>query len=135
MNLWSHRFSPTIWTKYCKDFWPVLLYHKTEQKSFWFIFLKKRWLLKFILKFTALANKCGQNTCTFFIDLYNLCFFFSLDLPGLKTLFQFFLAVSIIKRGENNNSKREYRISSYSFRGNYSFLTFALCTVTFHHST
>ena len=28
-----------------------------------------------------------------------------------------------------------YRISSYSFRGNYSFLTFALCTVTFDHST
>ena len=29
----------------------------------------------------------------------------------------------------------KYRISSYSFRGNYSFLNFALCTVTFDHST
>ena len=28
-----------------------------------------------------------------------------------------------------------YRISSYSFRGNYSFLTLALCIVTFDHST
>ena len=28
-----------------------------------------------------------------------------------------------------------YRISSYSFRGNYSFLTLALCTVTFDLST
>ena len=28
-----------------------------------------------------------------------------------------------------------YRISAYSFRGNYSFLTLALCTVTFDHST
>ena len=28
-----------------------------------------------------------------------------------------------------------YRISSYSFRGNYSFLTLALCTVTFDHIT
>ena len=29
----------------------------------------------------------------------------------------------------------QYRISSYSFRGKYSFLTLALCTVTFDHST
>ena len=28
-----------------------------------------------------------------------------------------------------------YRISSYSFLGNYSFLNFVLCTVTFAHST
>ena len=28
-----------------------------------------------------------------------------------------------------------YRISSYSFRGNYSFLNLTLCTVTFDHST
>ena len=28
-----------------------------------------------------------------------------------------------------------YRISSYSFRGNYSFLNLTLCTVTFNHST
>ena len=28
-----------------------------------------------------------------------------------------------------------YRISSYSFRGNYSFLNLTLCTVTFVHST
>ena len=31
--------------------------------------------------------------------------------------------------------KFKYRISSYSFRGNYSFLTLALCTVTFGDST
>ena len=28
-----------------------------------------------------------------------------------------------------------YRISANSFRGNYSFLSLALCTVTFDHST
>ena len=28
-----------------------------------------------------------------------------------------------------------YRISSYSFRGNYSFLNLTLCTVTFDYST
>ena len=31
--------------------------------------------------------------------------------------------------------KANYRISSYSFRGNYSFLNLTLCTVTFDHST
>ena len=31
--------------------------------------------------------------------------------------------------------KLDYRISSYSFRGNYSFLNLTLCTVIFVHST
>ena len=34
-----------------------------------------------------------------------------------------------------HNLKVKYRISTYSFRENYSFLTLALCTVTFDHST
>merc|ERR1712086_418114 len=32
-------------------------------------------------------------------------------------------------------SQYGYRISAYSFRGNYSFLNLTLCTVTFDHST
>ena len=47
--------SPKIWTKNCKDFYPVA-WHSTGQKSLniWSIFWKKRWLDEFILKFTDL---------------------------------------------------------------------------------
>ena len=39
------------------------------------------------------------------------------------------LALSILRH------QCKYRISANSFRGNYSFLNLALCTVTFGHST
>ena len=38
-----------IWTKYCEDFCFIVW---LAQYDFWFIFWKKRWLHKFILKFT-----------------------------------------------------------------------------------
>ena len=41
-----------------------------------------------------------------------------------------------LKPGLGLKSKKyAYRISANSFRGNYSFLNLALCTVTFDHST
>ena len=41
----------------------------------------------------------------------------------------------VVNLGSVTFGKHNYRISSYSFRGNYSFLTLALFTVTFDHST
>ena len=38
-------------------------------------------------------------------------------------------------QGHYSALKRNYRISANSFRGNYSLLNLALCTVTFVHST
>ena len=76
-----------------------------------------------LIKFTVLK---GDIVSAFFrlrSNAISFCYVFaSLD----------FRAFRILPFVQNSNS---YRISSYSFRGNYSFLTLALCTVTFGYST
>ena len=56
---------------------------------------------------------------------------FSFENFGKKVYWEF----SYLLKSVSGNGKIRYHISSYSFRGNYSFLNLTRCTVTFDHST
>ena len=78
-----------------------------------------------------LGPKCssGQNVFQRTQNISEVNYYCHPNFKGLQTELGFSMY--------NNNgvNKNDYRISSYSFRGNYSFLTLALCTVTFDLST
>ena len=58
-------------------------------------------------------------------------------LSKFTNLKEFLLVIGLksVTIATNKEKKDEYRISSYSFRENYSFFILALYTVTFGHST
>ena len=150
-NIFLGKQVANFFQAFCLLLWPNVKIHLqsfTGQKHrhfiFFYIWITDVWKFSIIwnipvtFKVLQLTNMIFGNylstyflELTYFLKLWNFLSMrnFIPSLPYLNTFNLFQLVLQAPK------VKSNYHISSYSFRGNYSFLALALCTVTFDLST
>ena len=131
----------TLPSKHFSSSYFFLFFPGSHKQCGLFVFRKSLKMTKMLMKILGLFWQVWQNGFGFWSKINILGGFFPEIVIRFSSL-QIYRKIKFQKtilslkfKFQVHDSFLEYRISSYSFRGNYSFLTFALCTVTFDLST